>query len=88
MEYKLSIRVNVYETLHSLYTKRCSLAVYERPVYERLLTRSEPISLPISKVSLPPVGRVAFGDSERIPAKCPVRKDRLEFCEHVRKHER
>ena len=28
MEYKLS-RVNVYETLHSLYTKRCSLAVYE-----------------------------------------------------------
>ena len=26
--------LNVYETLHSLYTKRCSLAVYETPVYE------------------------------------------------------
>ena len=35
MEYKL----NVYETLHSLYTKRCSLAVYETLVtqYTRTL---------------------------------------------------
>ena len=39
MEYKLSIRVNEYETLHSLYTKNCSLAVYETPVYETLVTR-------------------------------------------------
>ena len=31
--------LNVYETLHSLYTKRCSLAVYEPPVYETLVTR-------------------------------------------------
>ena len=30
--------LNVYETLHSLYTKRCSLAVYETPVYETLVT--------------------------------------------------
>ena len=36
MEYKLS---NVYETLHSLYTKRCCLAVYETPVYEMLVTQ-------------------------------------------------
>ena len=30
--------LNVYETLHSLCTKRCSLAMYETPVYETLVT--------------------------------------------------
>ena len=34
--------LNVYETLHSLYTKRCSLAVYEMPVYETLVTHFKP----------------------------------------------
>ena len=40
--------LDVYETLHSLYMKRCSLAVYETPVYETLVTLG---SLPITYLS-------------------------------------
>ena len=39
--------LNVYEMLHShsLYTKRCSLAMYETPVYETLVTPNEDITM-------------------------------------------
>ena len=29
----------MYETVHSLYTNRCSLAMYETPLYKTLVTR-------------------------------------------------